>query len=94
MREMYKMLGVSTAHIKESTSDYLNNNESPIPVYRKTSETEDCGWFICVPETRTEYSDVPEDLKAVIDFAKSKKVDWIMFDSDAAIYQELPVYEW
>lgn len=94
MSEFYKMLGVSTAHIKESTSDYLNNNEIPIPVYRKTSETEDCGWFVCVPESRADYEDVPEDLKDVINFARNKEVQWLMLDSDAAIYQELPVYDW
>ena len=94
--EIERILVLSTAHISESTADEMNaatasTTRFPVNVYGKS----DFGWFIFVPSS-LEYPDnrVPEDLQAVLRYARENDCEWIMFDRDADIDGNLQVFDW
>lgn len=91
--EINRMITLSTAHIKESTADYLNDEtREDLIVYPKL----DFGWFICVDTDciDEELERIPEDLAAVIRFAKENDCQWVCLDCDGPIVDDLPQYDW
>lgn len=86
-----KMLELSTAHIKESTNQWLEYQSNIVTFCKKGY-----GWFIFVPDDEIEeYLDgVPEDLKDIIKYAVMKKCNWICLDSDADTIEQLTQYDW
>lgn len=91
--EISKMLTLSTAHIKKSTADFLNDSDGTgLISYMK----KEFGWFIYL---NTEYikeiaSSIPEDLERVIKFAQDNDCLWLCLDRDGNLIKELPAYEW
>lgn len=82
--EKSNMIGLSTACISPKTADIINDiafcHESPyddLVVYSKYLY----GWFVHVPED-IDSQDMPEDLKACLNYAKSNSCEWLMFDRD------------
>lgn len=91
--EISKMIALSTAHIKESTIDWISQQEIfCLPAYQK----DDYGWFIFISnkELSDEIENIPKDLCDVISFAKDEGCDWLCLDCDGEIIEVLPVYEW
>ncbi len=90
---IYNYLDLSTAHIKEKTFEWLieqiDNEESPIVVYRKES-----GLFVCVTPDITEEGKTPTDLWYCLWFAYEHGCNWILFDADGAVIDDLAQYEW
>src|SRR5437762_10360648 len=106
--EIAKMLVLSTAHITQKAAEWLDSRPTTITVYQKQSgadhdliPNDHYGWFIPVGHYSDPmyledliYRDLPEELKKVIKYAVSKKVQWIMFDQDADTMSTLPVFKW
>lgn len=93
--EISKMLTMSTAHIKKSTAEWLQNEWqqcSSLTVYKK----DDYGWFIFVASEvfYGEQVNVPEDLACAIDMAKKVDCDWLCLDSDGEKIDDLPEFKW
>ena len=91
-----KILDISTAHVSEATSWYLEewaiNGKGLAIVYEKG----EYGWLVHVPgEPSHEVEDTfPADLRACMEHARSLDCDWIMFDRDGITIDALPSYEW
>ena len=90
--DITKMITISTAHIKESTTSFLDETLL-LPVYPS-----DYFYTIWI-EDDTEYYDtfkneIPNDLLACIMFAHNLGCQWLCLDGDGEIVDELPVYEW
>ena len=92
--EKYTMLGLSTGHVTEATAKMLDNEDLSIVVYPKS----EYGWFVHVPTYEPDFedckTDLPEDLRACLDWARKHNAEWLMFDRDAELDEELPVYDW
>ena len=86
--EIYKMLTLSTAHIKPETAKWLDKANSCSPVYKK----DEFGWFIFIDYSE-KHDNIPKDLAKVIDFAKKNGCSWLCLDRDANETKLLPVYD-
>ncbi|MEK5586639.1 hypothetical protein MKZ21_30740 [Paenibacillus sp. FSL P2-0536] len=88
---IYKYMEVSTEHIQEKTNTFLRDASkslySGISVYPKGVY----GYWVNVDPGR---SDIPEDLAALIELANEKDCMWLVLDSDGAIVEGLPKWEW
>ena len=96
--ETPKMLVLSTAHIRRSTSDNFDLLTDDVPdiFYEKKAPTADygLGWFIPIgPEIEWSHM-VSDDLVAIRKLAEAQGCTWIMLDRDGDIIEELPTYEW
>lgn len=95
--EIHKMVALSTGHLTAATAQLFEDveaaanamNREKLPVFYPKGEW---GWFVYVGEDAGE--PYPDDLKAILDFARRKGCDWIMFDSDAGLVDCLPTYDW
>lgn len=93
--EISKMLTMSTAHIKKSTAEWLQNEWqqcSSLAVYKKGVY----GWFVFVSnaDVEDETANIPEDLVCVINAAKKAGCDWLCLDSDGEKIDDLPEFKW
>lgn len=89
-------LDLSTGHITDRTCNVWASR-NPYPVVA----TYPCGVIVAVPsELPEQHPDtprnimIPEDLKRVIEYARSKGCALIRFDSDGDFIDELPSYDW
>lgn len=97
-------LDLSTGHVSRETSEWLNaraqatieaehaNSEPPVLWVASTGY----GWFLYARHD-LEILDrigVPEDLKAVMRLASEMAAEFIMFDRDAPILDNLPFHDW
>ena len=82
-------LDCSTAHLSRSARDWLD--ASVADGARMVAATP-CGWFIWVGHDSAAH--VPADLVATMRRARSLDADYILFDADAALVPELPVFDW
>ncbi len=95
--EIQKILTISTCHIKESTAKALDSEDTlGLCVYNKSNY----GWFITgIQNIDTSYPYLesellPNDLAAIINFAKDIGVDVLCLDRDGETLSYLPVYNW
>lgn len=91
------MLEMSTVHITEETARWIDAQvieENPtIIVYPK----KDWGWLIHTHDfhgNELTIDEIPNDLVFLFGMATGAQCSWIMLDSDAGIYEDLPQYEW
>ncbi|RWM32602.1 MAG: hypothetical protein EOR77_21470 [Mesorhizobium sp.] len=85
-----QMLELSTAHLSRQTADLIEMQTDDIPIFYEKLEY---GWWFPVLECSSPHT-IPEDLKQVLDFARSLNCQWVMFDRDADQHPSLPSYEW
>lgn len=89
----FKMLDVSTAHLSPKTRQRLETFDvNGVLFYPKGP----WGWFVSVPTLADALivgDEVPSDLKTCIEFAQTLEKEWIMFDCDGSIVQELPTFD-
>lgn len=99
--EMHRMLCLSTAHLRESTRNRLDemsdemadNGASDIIVYEKHGY----GWFLPVDENMAlsalskDTTEFP-DLFEVLRFAYYQGADWLMLDADGPTVSSLKTY--
>ena len=91
--EKAQMLCLSTAHITPKTSAMLANDEiDDVTCYKKGN----WGYFIFVPACVEENgsSDIPDDLRKVMDFARENGCLWVMLDCACACVDSLSEYDW
>lgn len=95
--EINRMLTLSTAHIKESTNNWLENEPqylSPLVAYKK----DEYSWFIYMSSEiialTEECEQLPDDLAAILNLARENNCDWMCLDCDGEILEGLPVYDW
>lgn len=83
-------LELSTCHItKETANSWPNRDDYPLIAQYEY------GMFVHVPEPDPdEFTDLPEDLKAIIQHARLRGCTLIRFDADACPIEGLPTYEW
>ena len=88
----FKMLDVSTAHLSPQTRQRLETFDvEGVLFYPKGP----WGWFVNVPAREDGLvvgEEVPTDLKACIQFAQTLEKEWIMFDCDGTVIQDLPKF--
>jgi hypothetical protein len=91
--EVDRMVTLSTCHIKESTAEMMNDYKD-ITVYEKS----EYGWFMYLNQSalgEDELSkEIPDDLAAVIRFAKDNNFTILCLDRDGGTVNRLPVYLW
>lgn len=91
--EIEKILTLSTHNISEGTAEWLDsqlyNKEQVLTVYSK----KEYGWFVPVYSSVLEKT-IPEDLMKIAKYALDLGCQWIMFDRDVDVNEELPSFEW
>lgn len=88
--ETRKFLTLSTAHVTNETRLILD--ESPIKDWPVFGFQGVYGWVIYAHDE--DYLEIPRDLWGVCEYARKNGCDYIMFDADADMIEELPHYEW
>ncbi|ADL35974.1 hypothetical protein bpr_II034 (plasmid) [Butyrivibrio proteoclasticus B316] len=93
--ELYKMMGMNTCHLSLDTKAVIPrmaaHTSSSVILHLKDN---DFGCFIHIPNNIGECTDIPKDLKNCMIFAQNAGCEWLMFDQDAEIYDELKSYTW
>ncbi len=93
--ELYKMMGMNTCHLSLDTKAVIPrmaaHTSSSVILHLKDN---DFGCFIHIPDNIGECTDIPKDLKNCMIFAQNAGCEWLMFDQDAEIYDELKSYTW
>lgn len=84
--EIRQVLVLSLSHITEST--WLHFKAWPL-----IANYED-GCYFYVGETPEQNTEAPDDLKAVLLFAKQHGCTEVKLDKDAQIISELPWFDW
>ncbi|MCR9254745.1 MAG: hypothetical protein NXI16_01465 [Alphaproteobacteria bacterium] len=87
-------LDCSTSHISPDTADALEQEANGIEATMNASPVMagPHGYFVHV--SGLSFTPTPDDLKAVLDFAKAQGADYVLFDSEAPEIEGLPTYEW
>lgn len=90
-RGIFQYLDLSTGHISRETDSFLSEQctltDSILVVYAK-----ELGYFISVElEVNPE---LPDDLKAVMEYALAQECYWILMDRDGTIHDDLPFHDW
>ena len=81
-----EFLDVSTGHISQGTATWLADHK------RTAIHATDYGWFIW--SGLFEDITIPDDLRAVLAYARGKGCDYVMFDRDSDVIDELPLWDW
>lgn len=89
--DIAKMLTISTSHLSEQTFSMLAVYDfTPIVSYNY-----EFGTFIHIPDNLDSYdSTMPRELIKCIEFAKENDCEWLRFDRDGDIIDELQTFEW
>lgn len=87
-------LALSTAHVTEQSGKFLTAcaevpGGAALLVYEKPQ-----GWWLLVHEQGDVPSSVPDDVRAVLDYARSLSCCWVLLDNAADQVDDLPAYEW
>lgn len=78
------MLVVSTAHVPEAFSKVAQH---------AARFTRDTGWIFHTWQADPMHG-LPPEVRAILDFAKGKGCQWVMFDADAEALDLWPTFEW
>lgn len=94
MPNIRKFLDISTGHLPPSERERIDDGEAGPLAY---PHPDGYGWFVYVPEDPDMWQDDEDDdampaLLACMKRARALGCDYILFDCDAPIDEELPVY--
>ena len=90
MLEIRKFLTLSTSHVTNDTRRILDESKlTDWPVFGFQGVF---GWVIYAHEETDET--IPEELWRVMQYARANGCDYIMFDADADMIDDLPHFEW
>lgn len=93
-----KLLDISTAHITQSTDKDFTNKTGDYN--RIVVDSIEYGYLITISDFydieafAENWNNVSQDLKDIINYARSLDCDFIKLDCDAEIMDDLPQYEW
>jgi hypothetical protein len=88
-KQMEKMMVLSTAHVTHETRVRLDNeNFDGLVAYDKA----EFGWWIAIVEDELDPTQLPDDLRQVLIYAKKFGCAWVMLDCDADTIDDLPTY--
>ena len=98
MREAVKMSAgrvkfEASGGVTQETVKAIEDITSDKNVLWDPSFTRDQGWVFCV-DMAGKYEKAPADLQDMIAFAHGQGCDWLMFDCDANVVDELKTYDW
>ncbi len=88
-----RILDISTAHVTAETARMLEDGEAgPTTLQHPRG----FGFLVYVPSDPDEPLDenIPDDLKTVMLHAREYNCDWIMFDRDGMVINDLPEFDW
>ena len=91
--EIHQMLCLSTAHLTLTTRELMDTDALPGSIFFPKSQY---GWFMYVPEQQlleAVSNDLPSDVTDCLSFACKLGMQWLMFDSDGPVFEELALYE-
>jgi hypothetical protein len=83
---------ISTCHVSEETAKRLDEGKDcPWTIVAAYEH----GWFIwCQASDLMDTLDVPEDLRAVMEWGNRHNVKWVRMDCDQGAVADLPHYDW
>ena len=97
VKEITKMITLSTAHITENTAKKLDSDPTTnclgLCVYKKS----EYGWYITIDSNsilKAEIQAIPQDLARLILFARDLDCETLCLDCDAEEIPYFEVYEW
>jgi hypothetical protein len=94
--EIGKYLRASTGNISYETQllfeEYPNLDSTEAPTVPVTYEKGMYGWFVHVPDDNDGIK--PQELCAILNFARIKGCSWIEFDCDNDPLEGFPVFDW
>ena len=91
------ILKISSSHIEESDSRWLDDSLNGTVDAPFIGGRTGYGWVISLSSATTETideADVSDAFRTVIDFALGCGADWLLFDRDAPVIEELPTFIW
>ena len=87
-----RILDVSMSHLSTETKSYIRNeiSKSDSSIFSTASNFAINTYY---PEPTLQHSHYPSDLVAVLQFAFSNKIEWVLFDHLGAILPSLPRFD-
>lgn len=79
----------STVHLSQSSRDYLRERSAS---GEEMIAGTPYGWFVWAGEETDELA--PPDLAGVLDHARSLGAEYVLFDADAVVSEDLPTFAW
>ena len=86
-------LDACTCHISKETNDFLERVAGNNSIGQTVAEYEH-GFFISVPPEAEYDATVPNDLRSILDFARTKGCFIVRLDADADLIDDLPTFNW
>jgi hypothetical protein len=88
--EIEKLIALSSAHVDRVTMEMIAEHDAGVIAYPN-----EYGAFLWIGELFVlDPEKTPEDLAAVIEFARRQDCDWIKLDRDGQVSDELKTYDW
>jgi hypothetical protein len=93
------MLVLSTSHLHQATADKMQYGSLPLIQY----DHDEYGWQVNVPSDEPAWlkiatdcvnGDIPDDLFLILEFARERGFEWVLFDADAETVSGLPTFSW
>lgn len=91
-RSIYKMLDLSTAHLNPESVEALERHVEPDSPITVIGESE-YGWIVYVSEPDL-VKEMPAVLAAILEDARRHGCDYVRFDRDGPVEDDLPTFEW
>lgn len=94
--EIRKLLVLSTSHVTKATADLLNSTDAATEWPGCGGPYGEYGWmFYCSEENNGEGDrHIPDELFAVMQFARANGCDNVLLDRDSDPVDGLPTWEW
>lgn len=90
--ETYKMLALSTSHLRYATARQLDNDHPKAWAKDLYFGRSEYGWFVST--VTIPIQKFPDDLREALDFARRHDCTYVMFDRDVEPIAELPTFDW
>ena len=82
-------LDCSTAHLSQAARNWLDASAA---ANIRMVAAMPCGWFVWAGHDTAD--GLPIDLATTLRHARAVNADYILFDADAALLPDLPVFDW
>lgn len=93
--ETHRFVVISTAHIRETTAELLDN--TPVKEWPCLGGTYgEYGWFLYAHDENAGVDPdvIPSELFDVMTWARKQGCNYILFDIDADEVEDLPAFDW